>query len=99
MTNLYFFHLHGCYSIFQNFFCAGIQFFVVLNSYKFSFGFNANQLLFVFFGKIFFTAGVFCAVFKQREAEEYVVIPRGTFAVLTYSVDGLRVDKHDIPIA
>ena len=37
MTNLYFFHLHACYSIFQNFFCAGIQFFVVLNSYKFSF--------------------------------------------------------------
>ena len=33
MTNLYFFHLHACYSIFQNFFCAGIQFFVVLNSY------------------------------------------------------------------
>lgn len=35
MTNLYFFHLHACYSIFQNFFCAGIQFFVVLNSYKY----------------------------------------------------------------
>ena len=34
MTNLYFFHLHACYSIFQNFFCAGIQFFVVLNSYE-----------------------------------------------------------------
>ena len=34
MTNLYFFHLHACYSIFQNFFCAGIQFFVVLNSYN-----------------------------------------------------------------
>ena len=33
MTNLYFFHLHACYSIFQNFFCAGIQFFIVLNSY------------------------------------------------------------------
>ena len=35
MTNLYFFHLHACYSIFQNFFCAGIQFFIVLNSYEF----------------------------------------------------------------
>ena len=34
MTNLYFFHLHAGYSIFQNFFCAGIQFFIVLNSYK-----------------------------------------------------------------
>ena len=34
MTNLYFFHLHTCYSIYQNFFCAGIQFFVVLNSYE-----------------------------------------------------------------
>ena len=33
MTNLYFFHLHAGYSIFQNFFCAGIQFFIVLNSY------------------------------------------------------------------
>jgi hypothetical protein len=37
VTNLYFFHLHACYSIFQNFFCAGIQFFVVLNSYKYLF--------------------------------------------------------------
>ena len=37
MTNLYFYHLHTCYSIFQNFFCAGIQFFVVLNSYVFSY--------------------------------------------------------------
>ena len=36
MTNLYFFHLHACYSIFQNLFCAGIQFFVVLNSYTIS---------------------------------------------------------------
>ena len=34
MTNLYFFHLHAGYSIFQNFFCAGIQFFIVLNSYN-----------------------------------------------------------------
>ena len=34
MTNLYFYHLHACYSIFQNFFCAGIQFFIVLNSYE-----------------------------------------------------------------
>ena len=36
---------------------------------------------------------------KGALQSEYVVIPRGTFAVLTYSVDGLRVDKHDIPIA
>ena len=36
---------------------------------------------------------------NRSHALSYVVIPRGTFAVLTYSVDGLRVDKHDIPIA
>ena len=55
MTNLYFFHLHACYSIFQNFFCAGIQFFVVLNSYdKFTFvdedGFITVDYIYLYYG-------------------------------------------------
>ena len=41
MTNLYFFFFFSRYSILQNFFCAGIQIFIVLNSYD---KFNVSEM-------------------------------------------------------
>ena len=59
MTNLYFFHLHACYSIFQNFFCAGIQFFIVLNSYKKSINNYPNKKKFILTHLLIWAAKLF----------------------------------------